>query len=323
MSKKTTKVKVHNKPSASKSQRRRNNTILIVLGLLLVAGIVALLVFGADAVREFAADFLAPQAVGSPPADIEDGELLVAMLDVGQADCNVIITGGTTVMIDSGDQYSYAAISNFLNKNGISRIDYLINTHPHTDHMGAMAEIIKNYDIGEILMIDIPFDLTPTNSTYRNLLDVIDRSGVRVSIARIGDEFSVGEGTLRVLSAGGYDDLNNCSMVLKLEFGRTSFLFTGDAEQVVEKDLIRAGADLACDVLSVGHHGSYRATSREFLKFAAPRYAVVSCGAGNSYGFPHREVVANIERQGAELLRTDLMGDIVFRSDGYSVELAS
>ena len=246
---------------------------------------------------------------------------VVALADVGQGECVIILAGDSTVMIDSGDasKTSRRSVLSFLKECGITKIDYLFVSHPHADHIGGMRAVVENCEIGVIVFPEIDDSLQPTSKIYFELLQAIDASGVAVETAKIGDYYDLALGGLTVLSAGGYKDLNNCSVVLLYRYGGTEFLLTGDAEKAVERDILAGGADIESEVLIAGHHGSNTSTTKDFLDAVSPLYLAISCGADNRYGHPHKEVLERAQAAGAVIYRTDVDGTIVFASDGQTV----
>jgi len=246
--------------------------------------------------------------LGAPQQNIDENALLeVTVLSVGQGDC---------ILVRSD---SYAAL-----------IDAVFVTHPHADHMGALRSILQNYAVEHIYFADIPAELTPTSAAYERLLDEIAAREVPVSILKTGDQLAVSVpqseeddkpllAIFTVLWSGGGSDLNNCSMVLRLQLGKTAALFMADAEREVEQALLENRAEVAAQLLKVGHHGTKYATSAEFLAAVRPQFAAVSCGVNNEYGYPKQETVRRIEKAGAQLLRTDTEGDLTFCFDGSFV----
>lgn len=247
---------------------------------------------------------------------VYDGKLHVYYLDVDQADSIFIqLPNEENMLIDAGTKDSGEVIVSALESLGVSTINYLVATHPHADHIGGMQEVVENFGIESIYM---PQAATDTK-TFENLLLAIKEKGNTITTAKAGVEILSNENLSAVFVAPNsdkYDDLNNYSAVIKLTFGETSFVFTGDAEKLAE-DEIRA--NIKCDVLKVGHHGSNTSTSKNFLKKTEPTYAVISCGVDNSYGHPHKEVMERLENAGIEIYRTDVSGTIEAVSDGNEI----
>lgn len=274
----------------------------------------------------------APGAVSRPQPGaeaqtVEAGGLEVYFLDVGQGDSELIrIPDGEesfTALIDTGE-YEYAdGLTNTLRSLGVERIDALICSHPHTDHMGCMARIVQRFEIGAVYMPRLPDEQTPTTSAYEALLNAIEKKGLRVKPLRAGTEIACPEGASFAVSApekdAVWEDINNYSGVIRLTYGETSFLFTGDAEKQSEKVVLESGAELKADVLKCGHHGSSTSTSPKFLEAVDPDYGIISCGEDNSYGHPHRETLESLEKAGVRIYRTDRDGTILVRSDGKQI----
>ena len=258
---------------------------------------------------------------------MEDG-LQVYFLDVGQGDSELIRIPAEgdyfNVLLDTGE-YAYAdGLTNYLRDLGVERIDALICSHPHTDHMGCMARIVQRFDIGSVYMPLLPEDQTPTTSAYEALLDRVLEKGLVITQlyadvpidCPAGAEFQV----MSPEKDAVWDDVNNYSAVIRLSYGETSFLFTGDAESDSEELILDAGYDLSADVLKVGHHGSSTSTSEPFLAAVDPRWAVISCGKDNSYGHPHRETRQLLgDWPGLTVYRTDQDGTVLAQSDGEQI----
>lgn len=255
--------------------------------------------------------------VASPT--VIDGDVSVTFLDVGQGDCTVIKAGSSVVMIDAGDRGSESAILSFLDANEIGTIDYLIATHPHADHIGSMQAVLTHCEVAQVLFTNHDETLTPTNSVYIDLLSYLVEHKISTRTVADNEIITLGRGMLTILSGGNFDDLNDCSIVMRYDYGETSFLLMGDAEAKVENFLLENQLDVRSDVLKAGHHGSKTGTTEDFIAAVDPAYVVASCGEDNRYGHPHREFMSVVSARGAQLLRTDTMGDIVFGSDGVSV----
>lgn len=261
-------------------------------------------------------------------APIAAGSIEVQFLDVGQGDSALVrIPNGEgyyTMLVDTGEKKYAQGLENHLRGLGITRIDVLICSHPHADHMGGMAQLIRHFDIGEIFMPDVPDSITPTTAVYEDMLDAVLEKGLSINVLCEGAYIDVPNGAKIEVYAPGkqgnaYTDLNNYSGIFKLIYGETSFLFTGDAEKALEKETLSKDYDLRATVLKCGHHGSAGATSAAFLQAVSPEYAVISCGAGNIYGHPSETILRRLQDFGCETLRTDTEKTIIMQSDGARV----
>lgn len=247
------------------------------------------------------------------------GNLKVHFIDVGQADSILIqLPSSQNILIDGGNNDDGTLIVNYLKQQGVKRLDYVIGTHPHEDHIGSLDFAIRSFKVGKVYLPKV----VHTSKTYEDLLLAIKDKGLTVTQAKAGVKLDVGPGIEAVMlspNSSIYDDLNNYSAVLKLTYGDTSFLFTGDAEAESENEMLAAGYNLRADVLKVGHHGSNSSTTPTFLKAVSPKYAVISVGKDNKYGHPHPETLAKLSEAGVQIFRTDLQGTIVAVSDGKTI----
>lgn len=261
---------------------------------------------------------------------VETG-LQVYFLDVGQGDSELVRipweNGYFTMLIDTGE-YEYAdGLTDCLRSLGVDRIDALVCSHPHTDHMGCMARIVQRFQIGTLYMPKVPDDLAPTTAAYEALLNAALKRGMTITDLREGTQIDAPETAAFTVMApranADWDDLNNWSAVIRLEYGAVSFLFTGDAESASEKlileDAEEHGWQLESSVLKCGHHGSKTSSSAKFLKAVAPEYAVISCGKGNDYGHPHKTTKEKLSKLGVKVYRTDQDGTVLAESDGETV----
>lgn len=249
---------------------------------------------------------------GSP----ENNTLKVHFLDVGQADCILIqAPTGENMLIDAGNNDDADMIVTYLNAKGVKKIDVLVGTHPHEDHIGSLDTVIDTYDIGKVYMPRV----THTTKTFEDVLIAIKNKGLKIAAAKAGEIIDFSPNTrVEILAPNSpeYDDLNNYSAVIKLTYGNTSFLFTGDAEDISENEMLASGYDLKADVLKLGHHGSSTSSTEAFLAAVKPSYGVISVGKGNDYGHPHEEVLTRLEQAGIEIYRTDESGTVLFATDG-------
>lgn len=243
--------------------------------------------------------------------------LSVHFIDVGQADAALLLCAGKAMLIDGGNKADSNLIYTYLQKQGITHLDYVVATHAHEDHVGGLSGALTAVStVGHVLS-----PVTDYNTkAFRDFVAKTQAHGRQIEIPNAGDTFSLGDATVTVVGpVKKYTDPNNTSIVLRIVFGETSFLFTGDMESDAETDLIESGAILKSTVLKVGHHGSYTSTSYRFLREVAPSYGVISVGTNNSYGHPHDVVLSRLRDAEVKLYRTDLQGDIICRSDGKNV----
>lgn len=243
-------------------------------------------------------------------------EMKVHFLDVEQGDSIFIeLPDDKTMLIDASEKEYADRITTYIYSCGYSSLDYVVATHPHSDHIGGMADVIGSFIVGNVILSPA----THTTKTYTNMLTAIDQSGAKVTLGIAGKEiFSDGDLSAVAIApvTEDYSDLNNSSVMVMLTYGDKKFLFTGDAEEEEERTVT---ADVKCDVLKVGHHGSSTSTSSAFLAAASPEYAVISCGMGNSYGHPHTETIDKLKKAGINIYRTDLQGDIIMTCDGEKI----
>ncbi|MGN2369410.1 MBL fold metallo-hydrolase [Clostridium botulinum] len=239
----------------------------------------------------------------------------VHYIDVGQGDSELIQIGNQNILIDAGCNDNKAL--NYLKSQGISKIDYIIATHPHEDHIGGMTSVINNFEVGEFYAPKV----THTTKTFENMVKALQNKGLKITTPTVGDTLNIDSATLQFLAPNSamYQDMNNYSIVCKLRFGNTSYLFTGDAESLSEGEILAKQLDISADVLKLGHHGSHSSTSQAFLDEVNPRYAIVSCGKGNDYGHPHQETIDKLNKKGIEILRADVSGTIISTSDGNNI----
>lgn len=242
----------------------------------------------------------------------------VHFLNVGQADSTLITCGDHAMLIDAGNDDDDVPVLNYIqNKQGISHLDYVICTHPHEDHIGAMDAVINSVDVGEVLMPDV----TTTTQTFDDLLTSIDGKGLSITVPEVGQSYTLGDASFTILApVSDYgDDLNNWSIGLKLTYGDSDFIFTGDAEANAESDILSTGIDLDAEVFQAGHHGSSTSNSDALLSAISPDYAVISCGEGNSYGHPNAETIERFQNYGIQIFRTDKQGTVVASTDGSTI----
>lgn len=244
------------------------------------------------------------------------GELEIHFLDVGQADSTLIICDGQTMLIDTGLDDQGTKIQNYLQKQGIDRLDYLVLTHPDADHIGSADVIMTKFEIGTIFMSNYEKE----TKTYKNLFKLIEENNIKYLSPAVGNVYALGSASFQILAPNReYDDPNDASIALMITHGENTFLFTGDAEKAAEEDMLANGLSLDADLYHAGHHGSKTSSSEEFLDAVSPRYTVISCGVDNPYGLPDAEVLNNLRARYVKVFRTDEQGTIVATSDGEEI----
>ncbi|HBJ2623471.1 MBL fold metallo-hydrolase [Clostridium botulinum] len=243
------------------------------------------------------------------------GNMKVHYIDVGQGDSELIQVDGKNILIDAGCNDNKSL--NYLKSQGITKLDYVLATHPHEDHIGGMTSVINNFEIGEFYAPKI----THTTRTFENMVKALQNKGLKITAPNVGDTLTIGNATMQFLAPNSskYQDLNNYSIVCKLKYGNTSYLFTGDAESLSEGEILAKQLDISADVLKLGHHGSHSSTSQAFLDKVNPKYAIVSCGQGNDYGHPHQETINKLNAKNIKILRTDVSGTIISTSNGNNI----
>ena len=253
-------------------------------------------------------------------------DLQVHYIDVGQADCILIRvpteSGTKNMLVDAGtsDGYKQQVILDYLDNLKVTTLDYMIVTHPHADHNAAALKILKTYSVNNLILPECETE----QKTWLNMLEWLDEQNKEYTSSKVGDTYEIGDASFEILGpvdVAKVKDPNDYSVVIRLDYGETSFLFTGDAEEASEEAMLNASpaSKFKCDVLKVGHHGSDSSTSEAFLAAANPSLAVIMCGEGNEYGHPKPEILERLEKAKINVLRTDLEGSIVICSDKKEV----
>lgn len=261
------------------------------------------------------------------PANSDSGSttdsdrLRVIFLDVGQGASQLLISpSGKTMLIDAGNNDREQAMLDYLKQYGVTRLDIVIGTHPDADHIGGLDRVLDHIDVGEIYMPKIQAN----TKTFESLLLSIKNKGLKVKTAKAGLVLDWDDG-IKVTMVGPVnvsDSKNNMSAVVKVVYGNTSYLLTGDAERESEKDMIDSGADLQADVLMIGHHGSKSSSTLSFLKKVSPQFGVIQVG-DNNYGHPTSAVLERLSKQGIEVYRNDLHGTVEIASDGHTYRITT
>ncbi|MCI7767437.1 MAG: MBL fold metallo-hydrolase [Oscillospiraceae bacterium] len=275
------------------------------------------------------------QAIGIAPAETTDTPtgsdipeeakaFAVHVIDVGQGDSILILAGGKSILIDAGEKEYGGKVVSFIKEKGIGKLDYIIATHPHSDHIGGLAEVISSVGAEKIIVPKLPDEMVPTTRVYENFLKAVKNSGGKLTAAKAGNSYDIAEinglpvkmTVLTPCDGAEYDDLNNYSVSVRVDYNRISWLLAGDLSEEGEKDLINSGADIDVTAYKVSHHGSSSSSSEMFLERVTPRLCVISCGEGNSYGHPHKETLNCLSEFTSSIYRTDQCSTVSVYSDG-------
>lgn len=252
----------------------------------------------------------------NPP--IVDGKMTVHFLDVGQGLSVFVQCDGKNLIYDGGDRGSSSQVVAYLKNLDVTTIDYLISSHYDADHVSGLIGCLNVFDVKNVICADYVHD----SKTYQSFISTVTEKGLEMQHPTVGTEYEFGSGSFTVLAPEQFRDgeSNENSIAIRLVHGENSFLITGDAEHDSEDAMCRSGLELESTVLVPGHHGSATATTWDFLMKVVPEYAVISCGAGNSYGHPHEETMEKLEAMEVEVFRTDKQGYISVVSDGTHLE---
>lgn len=244
--------------------------------------------------------------------------LEVSIVDVGQGDAIFIKTpNGKTILVDTGSKDEKSKILNFINSKDIKSIDMLVGTHPHEDHIGNMATIINDYSVGEVYMPKVAH----TTKTFKNTVKAIKEKGLTIKMPNLSEKLKFDDVTIEFVAPNSksYKDLNNYSIVMKVTYGKNSFLLTGDAEKESESEMLSKNYDLKADVLKLGHHGSSTSSTKKFLQAVNPKFSIASCSKDNEYGHPHEEIINSLKKMNIKLFKTYESGTVTFTSDGKNI----
>ena len=250
------------------------------------------------------------------------GSLTVHYIDVGQADCALLECNGEYIIIDGGNVADSSLVVSYLLAQGVEELEAVVGTHAHEDHIGGLAGVLAKFPTSSVYCPTRSY----TTTAFNNFAKYTQQQGLQITVPKPGDVIEFGGATATVLGPvkSAYDDPNDTSIVLMVEYDQTRFLFTGDMETTAENDMLDywgEGFDWSADVLKVGHHGSYTSTGYRFLNEVMPTYGVICVGKDNSYGHPHDAPLSRLRDADVTVLRTDQLGTIVITSDGRDVTL--
>lgn len=253
------------------------------------------------------------KTASTTPSTVKDSsDLEVHFLDVGQGDAALVLCKGKAMLIDGGTSKNSSFIYAYLKEHNISHLDYIIATHCHADHVGGLAGALNYATVGTVLCPVSNYD----SEEFNDFVKYLEKQNVSITIPKVGDDFPFGGARFKIVGpVAKLSNHNDMSLVIRLVYGYTSFLFTGDAERQEEYGILSYGSYIKSNVLKVGHHGSNGSTSAAFLKKVSPEYAVISVGSDNVYGFPELETLKSLRNANVQVFRTDLQGTIVCKSD--------
>ena len=257
------------------------------------------------------------------PAD-KDG-CIVHFIDVGQGDSAIISAGGVNILIDAGESDRGDDVLLCIKELKINKLDYVIGTHAHSDHIGGLETVLSEIEVENIILSKPPKGFTAELKAYTELMEAAKKANTKHIPAKVGDSFDIGKGRLSIIApiSNEYKNLNDLSIVTRFDFGETSFLFTGDAEAAAERDILESGANIDTDVIKIAHHGAGTSSCKEFLEAVSPEYAVIEVGIENTHGHPTPETITRLQSLDAEIYRTDLNGCITAFSDGKDISFTA
>lgn len=248
----------------------------------------------------------------------ELNKLKIYYLDVGQADSILIQNENESMLIDAGNNNDGPLLVKYFQDLNIKDFKYVIGTHPHEDHIGGLDDIINNFNIETIYIPDV----ITTTKTFEDVLNAIENKNMTFTIPKIDSNFKLGNANIKVIYTGtDTKDLNNSSIVLKMNFGNTTYLFTGDATSTIEKKILNK--DISANVLKVGHHGSNYSSTEPFLNKVNPQYAIISVGKNNKYSHPASKTINNLTKLNTKIYRTDELGTIILTSNGKTINITN
>lgn len=256
--------------------------------------------------------------VGNEIIEDSPDNLNIYFLDVGQADSILITNKKQNMLIDAGNNEDGPKLVKYFQELGITEFSYIVGTHPHEDHIGGLDDIINNFNTKEILLPDA----YTTTKTFNDVLDAIENKHLEITVPEVGNTYKLGDANLEIIYTGDdTSDLNDTSIIIKITFGETTYLFTGDATEKVEKTIV--SKDIQSDVLKVAHHGSKYSTKDEFLNVVNPSYAIISVGKNNTYKHPDNGTIDRIKKYTPNVYRTDELGTIKITSDGTNINITN
>lgn len=309
-------------------RRSKKNKNKLIIQLITIALIFLMSYFGYECTENGGFKNTINQAVASlstsskPTIErkIVDGIMEIHTIDVGQGDSILIIQKDQVMLIDCGTRAKGSTVVEYLKNLGITKIDILVGTHSHDDHMGGIAEVIRNFEIGTLYAPDNSKE-SITTFWYMDFLDAVSEKNVNWVYPEVGTTFGLGDANVQIVAPNSkeYNNMNNYSIALRITYGETDVLLMGDAETLSEEEIMNNGLYIDVDVLKLGHHGSSTSSSEKFLNATTPQYAIISAGKGNTYHHPIKSVMERLEGMGIKVYRTDESGTVIMSTDGNNI----
>ncbi len=297
------------------ARRKRKDKKSMIISLIIVVVLAVVATYG---------DKIFPGKNNTATPVYSDGEVYVHIVDVGQGSATLVTLGEKGILIDTGEADYSDTLLDYINSCGVTELEYVIASHPHSDHIGGMVDVIEEYKIGTFIMPELSDINTPATRVYEKMLTAIYENDVEVALAEVGDTYTFSEGvSFQIFGpCEQVSDLNDMSVIVKLTVNGTDFMVLGDAEKQELSSVYQTypRLDYSSDVLVMGHHGSSTSIHKNFLSAVDADVAVISCGRDNSYGHPHKEALNYVEEENMTLYRTDLEGDIVFKCTAEGCE---
>ncbi len=267
----------------------------------------------------FINQFGVPQDTEPTQGTLQGNVIEVHFIDVGQGDSILIEAGDSAMLIDAGENNKGTSVIDYLAAQNIKDLDYVIGTHPHSDHIGGLDTVLSTLPVDTLIMPKA----THTTKTYEDVLDIIAEKGLTITKPVVGGEYRLGSASFVIIApnSSSYEELNEYSIVIKLTHEDNSFLLTGDAGSLSEEEMLASGIDLSADLLKLGHHGSAYSSTERFLDAVTPTYAIACVGIDNEYGHPHPDTLSAIDTRNIMFYRTDKQGTVVFTSDGKNISV--
>lgn len=306
--------------SIFRKRRFKKNTIILIMTALVI--FVAMTVnFSTDKVIPTWHNIFASLGLSDISSCSYSDDMQVHFLDVGKADAIFIKCKDKNVLIDAADVDNTDKVVEYLNRHDVKKLDLVVVTHPHRDHIGQMSKVVRKFNIDKFIMPRVPDAIKPTSRTYEKLLLSLKDRNIKASVPNQGEQIELGDMKINILSVSKeYDNINNYSVVLQICYGEEKFLFMGDAEKEAERDIMRQGYNLGSTVLKVGHHGSLTSSTKEFLDKVSPQYAVICVGHDRS-NLPKDATLKKLNKVCSNVLRTDKDGTIILSTSGKGIHV--